>query len=376
MNIVLDKTTTRKSKANKLQARFERLQQRLSAEQRRTEKFKSELDAVVQAYQEQMLRAERQAAEPLRALGEKLITFFGRKTLAQWQRAELGDWIMETIRRVGRVDPAAADALHERFRQSLAAQLGMSEEELAAVAQEALAEEQETPSGSAGDEFRWDDIQADLFGFGDQPGQDPDEEDYEGIRGEGPFDPEEEFADGEHARDARLRRLMDGSWVRSLFQLTARALHPDKEQDEGQRERKQRLMQRLLDARKHGDILTLLQLHAEHAASGDIVLAEQEMAAACELMDHQIEALRAEREEHAWSDPLRSMIYERIYDRSKQVRERKLRELERQLRREAEQTEGLVAELRNLTVLKAALAERSESRAMEAIELVLGPDWP
>ena len=285
--------------------------------------------------------------------------------------------MVETISRIGRVEPESADELHQRFREMVANQLGMTKAELdeeVRMQQDAFETFEDTESAT-GPAFDPDDPQEDMFGF--------DELFEEGTADEDLFDDFfDEFLEDQEARvrdaeDARERRqqLMDGTWVRNLFRRAAQALHPDREQDPKQRQARERSMQQLLQARKQGDIMTLLHLYSEHAGGGDLVLAKQEMTSACELLEQQLDELRREQDELIFQDPLRMLVHDLFYSGSRKTREKKIQAWKQDLKAESERTLILVEELRNLKVLKAALEERREERLFGDLDIVMGGLW-
>lgn len=369
MNIVLDRASSGKRSKSNLQLRFDRLQQQLLKQQKLNRKFQDDLNELVTIYHTQISQMDSELAAPLARLASKLIDFYSRKSLSQWQREELGEWVVETIGRVGRVETETADELHKLFREVMAGQRGMTEAELdeeARLYTEAFETFQDTET-AAGAAFDANDPQEDMFGFDDLFEQATADEDI--------FDDHE--ACGHEAEDttAHRQRLMDGSWVRNLFRRAAQALHPDREQDPEQRRARERSMQQLLQARKQGDIMTLLQLYSEHADGGELVLAKQEMTSACELMEEQLEELRQEKAALIYQHPLQMLVHDLFYSSSRKIREKRVRAWKQDLKAEPEQTLKLIERLRNLTVLKAALEERREERLFNNLDMMFDGLW-
>lgn len=333
---------------HRLQARFDKLRKQLERQQNRNHKLATELEALAQRYQHRLQETDRHHLESLQRLAERLIVFFTRKSLSNWQRVELADWIGETLQRIGRVDTAAAEALQERFRQAAAEHLQMSEAEMDAEAEamaEAVEEAFEELFGAGDDDPEADDPQPDLFEDRDSEFFDDDEADWHGP------DPEAE---------TRTRALMDGSWTRGLFRRAAQALHPDRETDPEQRRHKQALMQQLLTARDQGDLLTLLQLYAQAADNAELELAEAEMEQACALLEDRLEQLEDEEDEIIHAHPLRALVHELFYNPTRKTREQNFRAWEDGLRTDAETAARLPEELRNLGILKEYLELRRQ----------------
>ena len=342
-----------KRSQHRLQARFDKLRKQLERQQNRNHKLATELEELAQRYQHRLQETDRHHLASLQQLAERLIVFFTRKSLSNWQRVELADWIGETLQRIGRVEPTVAEALQERFRQAAAEHLQMSEAEMDAEAEtfnEAIEEAFEELFGDAADGPGADDPQPDLFGDTEFEFFDDDDDDDTEAYWHIP-DPEAE---------TRSRALMDGSWTRGLFRRAAQALHPDRETDPEQRQHKQALMQQLLAARDEGDLLTLLQLYGQAADNTELELAEAEMEQACALLEDRLEQLEDEEDEIIHAHPLRALVHEFFYSPTRKTREQNFRAWEAELQRDAETAARLPEELRNLTILKEYLELRRE----------------
>lgn len=376
MQITLAQSDTRKRARHSLQARFDKLRRQLERQEQRNRKLAVELDALVEHYQDRLRDIDRRQLDSLIRLAERLITFFTRKSLARWQREELGDWINETLQRIDRIDPAAAEPLAGDFRRALADHLDMSEEEMQAQAEEftetleAVFEQMFAGSRTDGEDdevWHTDGPQADLFeDLGFEFFDDDDDDSGFEDADDAPVNPDSAV---------RTRRLMDGSWARSLFRRAAQALHPDRESDPGQRQHKQVLMQQLLAARDQADILTLLQLYAEGADSQELALAETEMHEACELMQARLEELEDAQEEIIHEHPLRSLVHEHFYSPVRKTREKRLQAWEAELHSDAQALSQLPGELRNLSILKVFLEQRQAERRYSHLHDLDDPDF-
>jgi hypothetical protein len=371
MNIVLDRTSSSKRSKSNLQTRFDKLQQQLQKQQKLNQKFKAELDELVTIYHTELSQMDRELVTPLTQLAAKLIDFYSRKSLSQWHRDELGEWVVENITRIGHVEANSADELYQRFREVVAEQMGMTDAELDEEMQNEAFETFEATESATESAVDADDPQVDMFGFDELFEEGTDDEDF----CDDFFDDHETW--GREAADAKERRerLMDGTWVRNLFRRAAQALHPDREQDPEQRQARERSMQQLLEARKQGDIMTLLHLYSEHADGGELVLAKQEMTNACELLEQQLDELRQEKAELIYQHPLHMLVHDLFYSSSRNIREKRIRAWKQDLRAESERTLSLVEELRNLKVLKAVLEERREERLFGDLDMMFDHLW-
>ena len=386
MQLVLDEKRSAKKSKNPLQKRFAKLRSALDRERRLSERFRQDMDGLVDIYQSRSRENDRRAFDDLVALSERLIVFASRKTLSNWHRGELMLWIRDlSERRIAPIDRKMAERLQREYNEALARAMGRSVEEMLAAdeaaeragdfgehsdgafdADEDGAEQgrAETPddageSGAPEEDSR----QADMFGFDDIDAESAEAEQAHWSAGEEDEDDEDEDEDEDEDDENELsRKVMDGSWLKTLFRRAAQMLHPDREPDPRRRESKQARLRELLAARKQGDIMAVLSIYSETVSDADIVLAEQEMTQVCDALQSQLNILRMDQEEYLYSHPLRHLAFTLFYDNTRKGRERKIRQWERELREEADELRRLVPTLRNLDALKGVLRERHDER--------------
>ncbi len=364
MQLVLDQQKSGDRHKSRLQERFDKLRSRLERQRRLDVRFRQDLDELVETFHRRSLERDQLVFDDLVALTEKLIVFAGRKSLSDWHRAELDEWLRDLIeRRIPQLDRRLAERLRLDYRQAIASSMDISVDELVARL-EADSEDVETELGQGGSGEQADDSddgpsQEDLFGFDDV---DSEPEAFDagfdaGFDADGP-----EWMDDED--EAHLgRTVMDGCWAKDLFRRAAQALHPDREPDPEQRQAKQARMRDLLRARRHGDVMAMLTLYSDCVGGADIVLAEQEMTEVCATLEQQLEVLESEQQEYIYSHPVRHMVFDLFYHSTKKGRQRRLGQWERELEHEAADLRDLVAFLRNLSCLKSVLADRRNERA-------------
>ena len=397
MQLVLDTKRSAKKSKNPLQKRFDKLRSALDRERRLSERFRQDLDGLVDIYQSRSRENDRRVFDDLVALSERLIVFASRKTLSSWHRGELLTWIRDlSERRIAPIDRKMAERLQREYNEAVARALGMSVEEM--LADDEAAEsagdfgehsdaefdggsddcfdgrsngddaEQgraETPGGGGeSGACEEDPRQADMFGFDDIGAESAEAEQAHWSAGEGQdeYDDEDQDEDDEEDENELSRKVMDGSWMKKLFRRAAQMLHPDREPDPRRRESKQARLRELLAARKQGDIMAVLSIYSETVSDADIALAKQEMTQVCDALQSQLNILRMDREEYLYSHPLRHLAFTLFYDNTRKGRERKIRQWERELREEADELRRLVPTLRNLDALKGVLRQRHDER--------------
>jgi len=375
MKITLqDQPATRQQGSSTQQLRFDKLWKQLESKQKRNTKLKRELECLMVTYREQVMPVEMELQRANVTEVERLITFFGRKSLSKGHRHELADWIGDILEDLAQQESSELPRLAERFNAAIAAYQGMSQEELEAEMEEARQQMEDSfedlfdvfgkgPEAAEGDEAsNQDDLfgsQDDIFGAAED----------ESFRFDGNGNGQGQGHNHDHGPELesnrpRAEQLLSGKWIRGLFRRTAQVLHPDKEQDPKQRAHKEQLMSQLLEARDKQDVMTMLQLHSEHVGDGQMQVAAEEMQALCELLVQQKEALDAEKFDIIHESPFQHAVYEALYAVSPKTRDKKLHTHLEGVREATQHKREQVDYLRNLSRLKEVLDYRYEETAI------------
>lgn len=365
MQVTIHTQKPARSKRNPLQARFDKLRGQVEREQRKNEKLARELDELTRWLAAQQREIEQGVLEASCGLCARLMELFKRKSLLQWQREELVEWISEVQDQIMAIDPDAAQQLHQQFIEALGQHFEMSKEEM----QDRFdAFFESIDSGFETDE------DADFAGpeqpdlFSDEV-EDPVEDEPWASQDDRATEPE---SGGAGSSGSGL--LADADWLRRLFRRAAQALHPDRETDPQRRCDKQMLMQQLLRARKEGDVLTMLELYADASGQQELALAEIEMKQACELMKQRLDRLKGDQFEIINQSPMHGWAHQEFYRVKQATREKKLNRWKQEARAEARDLARITGELKNLKVLKAYLETRREQkfRSIEALDVLFG----
>ena len=342
MNIILTNSATEsKPKKSADQVRFNTLWKEVKKKQKRNDKLKLEMEALLATYTQKVMPVELGLEEPLVLLAYRLIDFASKKSLAKWQRAELQDWIAETLHEISQYNVGKAEDISKDYNQVLAEYYNIPIEELTESDE---SEEDDifgatTPDSEQSQEFD----EEDLFGF--------DDEDDDLFTS----DNAEPSLAGE-----RKEQPINEKWIRNLFRRTARVLHPDKEQDPEQRKQKQRLMAQLLDAREQQDVMTMMQLYSEHVDDGELSMEKAEIDVLCCLLENQKTELDMTREALIDESPMHYAVHGKFYAVTKKTRDKKLQAHLDGIKKGIKQKHQLVEYLCNLTNLKTVLEARYE----------------
>jgi hypothetical protein len=191
-------------------------------------------------YRHHTQEANLKQLDTLITLATKLTTFAGHKSLFEWQRHEIRDWLEDLIiHRITPLAPESGQQLQNKYEESIAQALGMTKEQLREHIHESFSNESREEYNKG---FEEENYQDDLFGFDDIP---PDPDDWIRDARGNQQEHYESFGDW----DPR-NQVMDSTWVKTLFRRAAQHLHPDREPDPENRRHKQQQLTELLSARK------------------------------------------------------------------------------------------------------------------------------
>jgi hypothetical protein len=360
MNIVLTGApTAAPAKKSKTQLKFDRLWTQVKKKQKRNDKLKLEMDELVQVYNQTVLPKEKEYEQPLCALIEKLITFYTRKSLAAWQRDQLERWFTEVLNQLGQYNPEKAEHYAGQFDKAFADHKGISLQDLenneakfeaeleAMMAEMKKMDEQQTSSNQQKNP------QDDIFGFNNDADDKASFDDFD-------FDQFSENAFNQADTNPRTSQLINEKWIRNLFRRTARALHPDKEQDPVKREHKQALMSELLSARDNQDVMSMMLLYNQHVDDSELALGEDEMHSLCSMLEGQQYQLDDQRLDIINQSELHASLHETLHSANKKTRDKKLNQHLVSVQNGIDQEFKMVDYLRNLTRLKEVLEDRCD----------------
>ncbi len=326
MNLVSIKTTPpkKKSKASKkstLMDQFESLWQRVQKNTKRNTTFQKRLDKLKARYEKEVLPSEQAFNDQSYAETRKLMDFFKRKSLTEWQRCTLAEWISENIEALlsqPRYDHQAKTKIADDFRELLHQHFAGDSDE--------INDEQKTQDG---EDFNPEDFPDEQ----DEWSQDKNKE-YNGEENNDGADFEnffkQNFSEQEwneyqaeksasEKQDKDAQRLLKSSSIRTMFRRIAKVLHPDLESDDEKKEEKHHLMSKLIAAREEQDIVTIFQMHREFVNDAPIELEDHELGNIIQLLKIQISKLDAERQEMTQQDHDTAVIVDLFYGRTEKI---------------------------------------------------------
>lgn len=355
MSLKINKTGRKPfRKAARITDRFQQLRDDIAKLKQNNQLLQDTLQQLIHEYERHILPIEKDHATPLTVLIHKLLDFTNRKTLAQWQRAELMDWIMELISELRLIDPATADTFSAQYDRRLAALYGYTDTEY----DEMLAQQDEADKHTRN---RFEN------GYGDDRPNENEPEDFRvgDEMGDETLSDEEFFTDDPFSKTNRERERPTGklardydAWLKSLFRRTAQALHPDREQDEARREEKHRLMSALLEARDNQDIVAMLDLYSAHVTQEEAAIEHRLLPLIIEELEWQKAELSLQKQIIIDQSPFHQFLYRQFYAKREKTRQRKMDEYKARVERDIEARMTVVKQISSVKVLKELLELR------------------
>lgn len=324
----------------------------------------SKLEQKVKSFAEQLIPrlepVEKQVALNQCVLTNNLLILYTRKSLSQWQRDELRDWILENL-------------------DILIANPFTPQQEFAAIQKHAKivfevvhpeiswdemgeAFEEESEMSEEGPE----DFMDDLFGHDDLEVEDEDpvfeESLFEKLEAE-----RQKMEEKERQDNQSLDQLLKKSSLNKIFRQLARALHPDRASSEKERLERHHLMSELTKARDQKDIPQLFALYQKHLGSSPLELLgdKADLETVTQLLKKQLQRLKQDQEAIIHTDPRAGALYEHFHKRTTKATERAIQEHLEEIRSLNWGLGQLVGDITSLARLKPYLEERNEMRMLE-----------
>lgn len=307
---------------------------RLKRIESQNNKVQENLTALITRVTPQIEPYELKKYHAITMLTLKLIPFLSKKTLPEYMRRVLHEWILDNMQALSynpfheKIDTTVIDILlqeniqklqqneSEKFLKRLAKQ-GHSAEELA-EAEELVNALNNSDSldeflKQTAKEFQDSDIdEDDMFDFDDDSlfgdesidndlhDEDFDTHDYDNDWPE----------DNQAAQDAELAHLIKGTSINKLFRKIARAMHPDLEQDENKKREKHDQMARLLEAREQKDVAYILQLYTQIFGQLPGNFPQTDFAKLTKIINIKIEHAKQQKDDIIHSNPFHSAFHE------------------------------------------------------------------
>lgn len=156
--------------------------------------------------------------------------------------------------------------------------------------------------------------------------------------------------------------------IDTLFRRIAKAVHPDREQDETKKAQKHAIMSDCLNARNQGDIASLLTLYAEHVGDLPTTWSDESSGELVQALKIQLQKLENRASKLHTNDPLLQLILDRYLGYDTQDVTRRISAHESHL---TEKLQGLQQQRANLKTEDGFLDSLAERRDIELDRLTL-----
>lgn len=403
-------TTGKKSR--KKQSEFQKLWAKAERLKQENARFRDRLDEIIQRIRTDIRPVEENTAGQQIPVLKRLLTLGQRKSLTQWQRQALDDWIREILEplhstdylddgimeevaryeafRLGiELDETSSSPLPDQLRAHFEQEEILLQEEGEAWRKEVHREIEKMLDQTFGpeppmpehrcenmDDFFEDELkeeqqrQYDAYFearnaareelregmLGASSFSEDDEDDYFDF-GSDPFGSSAPFAEQDDSDTVAISNVV----FKRLFRSIAAQLHPDREHDPDKREKKHILMTSLLDARKQGDVMTIVQMYQEHVGD-DAAISKMDEKQLVRALKGQIDELRCEQEEYSFESPLHRLAYEKFYSPSPGKTDQAFKHHIQQIEKTASEASLLALDITSLKTLKPHLEQRYNGR--------------
>jgi len=339
--------------------RFEGAWQRVVDQQEQNDRLHADVQAFARETQTRIEDAEHAFMDAMYSASLHLLSFFSRKSLTQWQRRTLIDWVSQYLEimedspfgshlDLGHIRRLLTEALASAY-PNLPDLPGHQEED------SSFAEFGFSPFDEEGAEDPLiDELFQKLFTKFEQAnaaggaGRNRHQANAQGAFFRQNRAQEQRVYEQQQKEIQAVKQLMKSSSMNDLFRKVAGVLHPDKEPDETARQEKNRLMTELIQARDTHDIPRLLAFYTEYVGQSPLEELGGSLTSVIRLLERQYYRLCAEKERFLIEDPLANTLYRRFH---KKTPEATKRAINRHLKETHEQTNALLALPQEITSL-------------------------
>ena len=360
---------------------------KIEKKQKRNQKYLHDKETLFAKFQTSILPLEQQQGKQMVELLEFLIPFLTRKSLSDYQREELVNWV-ESILAFLRSHPFLVDVDHEALQVKVNAAFAtfMQSQNLELDEQQIEDVRMEIEHMFDGDMQLSDDEIVALL-------KDPnvlnqyiqrmrealDEEDDGALDDEqdsghsrhynDPFedffkqDFEQDDAQQPSSQDAKqksLDKLFKAGQLNKMYKRLASLLHPDKEQDPAQKTQKHVLMQALSEARRNKDAFTLLQLYQTHVDDGEFDFDTDTLQSMQTLLKEKLHRLDDELQQAKFNNDLSTLVWNKFSGRSKKQTENNFKTHQADLEDDMYDNQAIMEQYQTVAQMKKLLQRRVE----------------
>lgn len=336
----------------------------------------ADIDELVAAVSPQIEAVERALADALYDQTEKILTFMGRKSLPQWCKYELMDWldtnvsIMQSMPFAGHLDfEALYEILAARVESDVSGQANSGCDD----SDSSVKPEDNKPFNSDENDPAIDDMFEELFAEfetqddGEESSNDF-QEDHDNHWREYFDQQDQDEADANKDREKQFDKLLRASNINKMFRKIARILHPDKEPDPEKKALRHQQMSELLKARDEKDIAALFALYDQHIGTSPLEELGEDIESATKILQYQVQQLRDQQNNYVPKSIIESFIFEHFYGKSPRALNAALRKHKTEIKELTENQIAINGAMTSIKAIKPLLEERRESRFYRVFE--------
>ena len=357
---------------------------------KRNQKLSAKREELIVQVKPQIEDKERLLADRIYQQTEKIFEFLGRKSLPQWCKHELLDWLetnADILSRSPFADHIDMADLSDRILNSLHAFMCETNPEFAraSAAFEELEQGEDDGEGEPNhkkqsDNHQQQDRSADIddmfeelfaefeaeFDDSLEPGDEEAFFDEFFDQWQGQFDQEQSDFDRQDQKQQQqqkeLDKLLRASNINKIFRKIARLLHPDKEPDPDKKELRHQQMSELLKAREEKDIIALFDLYEQHIGQAPLEELGEDISSATRLLKNQAQELRQWHPAAEAKSHIEAYISELFAETSPQTLATKIRRHNAFLQQTIDSQELILSNMTSIKAIKPLLEDRRSSR--------------
>lgn len=355
----------KKKKASTPEEVFSQLYAKIQRFQQQNTKLRAHLACMVDEFKLLVGEDEKALNEARYRETLNLIRFVSRKSLSNWQRDTLIEWVIDNIHELEANpfnDHEQIANLKTAFTETLEATFGP------------LTEPDDNPNTDPSEESaNSNHSQDDLFDFDDDATDTLDDEENFFHDDFDPFEydfdaHQEQLEKEEKAQKTKLDDLFKTSTVRKMFRQLSKQLHPDLEQDENLKEQKHQQMTTLLEARRNHDVLTIFTMHSAIFGSNTNNFTTDEIQQLIPLLKNQLEQEQHAKESIIYEDMLQATIYEWFNAKTPKATTAKIKDYAKELKTKRQILERTAQHITSIAKLKPYLETRYDHAMTDQIE--------
>ncbi|MDY0272329.1 MAG: hypothetical protein RBR37_07430 [Advenella sp.] len=327
--------------------RFNEAWQRVVKQQKENDTFRENIQTFTRETLDKIQDTEKAFMEAMHGTCLHLLGFFSRKSMPRWQRETLTAWLTQYLRAMQN-NPFSVHLDLDPIRQGLHDALEAMYPEFHDGSMPGSTHEDSFAENNPHDFFN----EFEQTGAASHPDQEQDDADASESFFHHFFKQQQAFEQERLEQSQALKQLMKSSSVNKLFRKVAGILHPDKETNEVARQKKNRLMSELIEARNTNDIPRIFAFYAEYVGNSPLQELGEDLDSATHLLERQYLDLLITKEDILNEEPLTADLYHQFQRKSPAATQRAIKKHLKETQARAQTLRSLRQDITSLNTLK------------------------